>query len=72
MEHSFSGSFGKALKCPLGCNELHVELVLEILVLNHCTKKYYFQSISAEFFFQTHEIFHCLLHLAFKVKYQVL
>lgn len=33
MKHSFSGSCG-TLKCPLGCSELLVELVLEILGLN--------------------------------------
>lgn len=71
MKHSFNGSFGKALKCPLGCGELFVELVLQILVLN---KKVLFSkhfNVSL-FFFLTQDTFHCLLHLAFKVKYQVL
>lgn len=45
MEHSFSG---KGFKCPFGCSELHMELVLEILLLNQPIKKNYFQSISME------------------------
>lgn len=39
MEHSFTGNFGKALKCPFGCSELHIELVLEILMFNQSIKK---------------------------------